>query len=153
MDNVVKGIIIGAAVIIGLAIVSLGFLILRQSQDTAKSATTKIDNLNTQMSETSFTLYDGLEVNGSEVLNTIRQFQGEYIAIKVITGKDAGGEWYIYNATESSGVATIGSEVTFDLTNAQDKSNSKYINPNGRFTGSVLRDDNGSISAIVFEQR
>ncbi len=153
MDNALKAIMIGVGVVITLAVISIGFLILRQGQDTSKNALNKIDNMNTSLAESDYTLYDGLEVSGSEVLNTIRKFKSEYIAIQVKTGRDASGTWYIYNATESNGTAQVEGEIDFDLSDALDPATNQYINPNGRFLGSVLRDTNGSVSAIVFEQK
>lgn len=153
MDNSLKAILIGAVTVIVLVVISLGFLILRQGQDTAKNAVNKIDNMNSQLAESDYTMYDGLEISGSEVANTIRKFKHDYIAIKVITGRDTSGTWYIHDGTESDGTVVVGAEKIFDLSSATDPSASTYINPTGRFLGSVMRDDNGSVSAIIFTQK
>ncbi len=153
MENALKAILIGAVTVIVLVVISLGFLILRQGQDTAKNAVNKIDNMNSQLAESDYTMYDGLEISGSEVANTIRKFKHDYIAIKVITGRDTTGTWYIHEGTENSGNVIVGTEKEFDLSNAIEPSKPTYINPTGRFTGSVRRDDNGSVSAIIFTQK
>ncbi len=155
MDNSIKAILIGASVVIALVTVSLSFLILRQGQDTAKNAVNRIDSMNSSLAESDYTLYDGLEVSGSEVLNTIRKFRDDYLAIQVITGENESGAWYLHDANidTTTGTAEIGAEKDFNLSNAIEPSNVEYINPNGRFQGSVLRDSNGAVSVIKFEQK
>ncbi len=108
---------------------------------------------NTQILESDITLYDGMTVRGSEVLNAIRKFQNDYICINVKTGLDTAGTNYIYNATESNGIVTMGTEIGFDISKALDKTDAKYINTNGNFVGSVYRDANGNLTMIKFEQK
>lgn len=148
--EIVKYVAIAFAV---LATLSLGFLMYNSNSELGKKAIDKTNTMNAQMAESDITIYDGTTVSGSDVINAIRKFQNDYISIEVITGLDRSGTKYLYSSTESSGVVTMGSEIPFDIKNALDKTNSKYINPNGRFVGSVYRDANGNIAKIKFEQK
>ena len=46
-----------------------------------------------------------------------------------------------------------GEKSTSNYKSAQDTSNQNYINPTGRFEGTVIRDDNGVITGLVFTQQ
>ncbi|MCX7920457.1 MAG: hypothetical protein N3B21_00320 [Clostridia bacterium] len=153
MDNSIKAIIIGASVVICLVIVSIGFLVLRQGQDTAKVAVNKIDQMNGDLKDSDKTMYDGLEVSGSEVVNALNKFKKENIGIQVKTSKDASGTWYIYNVTLASDIGNLAAAAPLNLTDALNETHNRYINPNGRFTGKVYRNENGVITAISFTQK
>ena len=42
---------------------------MRSGQSTAQSAIGKLDQINAEMSESQYTMYDGIENGGSEVVN------------------------------------------------------------------------------------
>lgn len=154
MENSTKAIIIAATVVITLALVTVGFLVLRSGQETAKSAITRLDKMNNQLAESEYLIYDQTEVSGSEVVNALRKFEGEYIGIQVITGKNVSGTSYIYNITKGAtqGEGEIGSKSSYDIGDTIDEESNEYVNPNGRFKGEVIRDKNGVIIGIVFTQ-
>lgn len=150
MENSTKAIIIAASVVITLALVTVGFLILRSGQDTASSAITKLDELNNQLAESEYMIYDNTEVSGSEVVNAIKKFEKDHIGIQVITGKTSpDGKWY-HNTVDSDGNITGSGNA--DIVDAIDVEDDAYINPNGRFDAEVVRDKNGVIVAIIFDQ-
>lgn len=154
MENSVKAIIIGASIAITMVIVSVGFFILRQGQDAAKNTSEKISKMNAQISETEYTMYDGAEISGSEVVNVLNKFKNEYVGIRVKTGKNSTGTWYNYNTTiDSNDVADIGAESNKKISEAINEQSDDYVNPNGRFVGTVYRDVNGTIAAIDFVQQ
>ncbi|WP_066497525.1 hypothetical protein [Abyssisolibacter fermentans] len=152
MENSVKAIIIGASIAITMVIVSVGFYILRQGQDAARNTSEKISNMNTQIAESDYTMYDGLDISGSEVVNVLNKFKNQYIGIRVETGKKSTGTWYIYDVTIDDDTANVGKKSTNKISNVIDETKNEYINPNGRFTGKVYRDENGAISALEFIQ-
>lgn len=148
--DTVKFVLIGLIVIATLTLVIIMF---NSNMELGKRSIDKTNAMNSQMAESDVTIYDGTTVSGSDVINAIRKFQDDYISIEVVTGLDRSGTKYIYSSTESSGVVTMGSEITFNIQSALDKTNTKYINPTGRFVGSVYRDANGNIAKLKFEQK
>lgn len=155
MENSLKMLMIGAAVAITLAVVTSGFFILRQGQGILKSSTSKISEISSDIEETEFTIYQDQEVSGSEVVNVIRKYENERIGIYVETGKDSSGSWYINsisNVDSDDLVGEISSSSTTDFSNIIDESEKEYVNPNGRFLGKVIRNENKSVIGLYFVQ-
>lgn len=148
MENSLKGLMLAAGIIITCIIISLGFYIAREARDTASSGTGQINQLQAEFSDTSKTMYDGTEVSGSEVVNVIRKFSDDTMGIKVVTSKSS--VYYGYVFSESDGA--LGDKSASSYKNAQDVTRQSYINPTGRFAGSVVRDTNGVITGLVFTQ-
>jgi hypothetical protein len=154
MENSLKAIIIGAGVVITMIVVSIGFLLMRSGQSTAQNAINRLDQISSEMSESQYTMYDGMEIRGSEVVNVLRKYKDEYIGVCVKTKKNSSGTWYIYNVTLSGGNdAEIGAESDKSISNTMDETSDEYVNPNGVFIGSIARDENGRIAALMFEQK
>ncbi|NLM27724.1 MAG: hypothetical protein GX211_06045, partial [Clostridiaceae bacterium] len=99
MENSLKAIIIGAGVVITMIVVSIGFLLMRSGQSTAQNAINRLDQISSEMSESQYTMYDGMEIRGSEVVNVLRKYKDEYIGIYVKTKKSTNGVWYVYDVT------------------------------------------------------
>lgn len=157
MENSLKAVLIGAGVVITLIVVSIGFILMRSGQTTALAAIGKLDQLNVDMTESQYTMYNNMEISGSEVINVIRKFEDEYIGVKVETKKHTVGVWYI-NTVNVTGnvtgdVGKITGAATDDISVAIDEKSSKYVNPNGVFLGKLVRDENGTIVALVFTQQ
>lgn len=83
MENSLKGLILAAGVIITCVVVGLGFYIAREAKDTATNGAGQITMLNSEFSSNDKTIYDGITVSGSEVLNAIKKFKDEEICVKV----------------------------------------------------------------------
>lgn len=149
MENSLKGLMLAAGTIITCIIISLGFFIAREAKDTAAAGAGQINELNAEFSENARTIYDGTEVSGSEVLNVIRKFQGEYMGIWVKTMKEENFYGHMFERETGE----LGDDSKTDYKTAQEESNKNYINPIGRFMGSIVRDDNGTITGIEFKQQ
>lgn len=147
MENSLKGLILAAGVIITCVVVGLGFYISREAKDTASKGAGDISSLNSEFSDSSKTIYDGMNVSGNEVVNAIKKFENDTVGIKVVTGK---GTACYGNVVSDSGEVTQGSVST--LASARDSANKNYINPNGKFLGKVIRDSNNTIVGISFTQ-
>lgn len=152
-ENVLGFIKWAAGIVITLAIISIAFIVFNIAKDGTMAGVNKISAMNAQIAESDITIYNDQEISGSEVVNVIRKFEEEYLAVQVITGKNSGGTWYGYSASVSSGVATMGSQASSSVADAIDETNTKYINPNGRFMGKVYRDTNGAAVAVIFTQK
>lgn len=153
MENSLKAILIGAGVVITMIVVSIGFLLMRSGQSTTQTAIGKLSQINTEMSESQYTMYDGMENRGNEVVNILKKFKDEHIGIQIKTNKIPSGTWYIHNVTIANNVGTIMSESTNKITDTMDETHNQYINPNGKFLGELVRDENGTVVALVFTQQ
>ena len=149
MENSLKGLMLAAGIIITCIIISLGFYIAREASDTASSGTGQINELQAEFADTSKTMYENTEVSGSEVINVIRKFSDEMIGIKVQTKKNT--SYYIYQFSDADG--SLKNASTLDYKSAQNAASANYINPTGRFLGSVVRDANGTITGLSFVQQ
>ena len=149
MENSLKGLMLAAGIIITCIIISLGFYIAREASDTASSGTGQINELQAEFSDTSKTMYENTEVSGSEVINVIRKFSDEMIGVKVQTKKNT--SYYIYQFNDTDG--SLKNASSLDYKSAQHVTSSNYINPTGRFLGTVVRDANGTITGLSFVQQ
>ena len=149
MENSLKGLMLAAGIIITCIIISLGFYIAREASDTASSGTGQINELQAEFSDTSQTMYENTEVSGSEVINVIRKFSDEMIGVKVQTKKNT--SYYIYQFNDTDG--SLKNASSLDYKSAQNVTSSNYINPTGRFLGTVVRDANGTITGLSFVQQ
>lgn len=150
MENSLKGLMLAAGTIITCVIIGLGFFIAREAKDTANAGAGQISRLNAEFSESDKVMYDGMQISGSEVINVIKRFREEEISIRVQTKKNGTTD---YNYSLSNGDKTLGGKSSNTLDAAKDLKDSKYINPNGQFIGSVIRDENNTILGISFVQR
>lgn len=150
MENSTKAVIIAASLVITLLIVTVGFMILRSGQEAAKQSLSKMNETTNALSESDYTTYEGYEASGSEVLNALQKFKNKKVGIYVDTTAAGSGTWYI-NMVDSTG--KLGSASSASLTDTRDVTQEKYINPNGRFMGEVVRDANGVITGLKFIQQ
>mgnify|MGYP001060428767 FL=1 len=148
MDNSLKGLILAAGTIITCIVISLGFYISREARDTAASGAGQISKLNAEFNESDKVMYDGLSVSGSEVVNVINKFKNGDISILVNTKKLS---TYYVNVLDDKQTEIIGSSSS-SVKTAQNSQSNTYINPNGQFLGSIIRDVNYTIIGIIFSQ-
>lgn len=149
MENATKAIIIAAAVVITMAIVSFGFLVMNKGTEEAKKGVDKFGNITNALAESEYTMYDGREESGSGVISAIDKVinSGDYVGIYVVT--KGGDNWYGYDASDLNDLKKLKNPRYIEDV----KSSDTYINPVGRFKGEVTRDDNGRIAAITFTQQ
>lgn len=148
MENSLKGLTLAAGIIITCIIISLGFYVAREARDTATAGTGQINALQAEFTETAKTMYDGTSVSGSEVLNVIRKFAKDTMGILVHTKKES--TYYHYRFDVETG--NLQEQVAANYKVAQDVTDAKYINPTARFSGTIIRDANGTITGLVFVQ-
>ncbi len=149
MENSLKGLSLAAGIIITCIVISLGFYIAREASDTASLGAGQISKLNAEFSDASLTIYDGTEISGSEVVNVIRKSEEDTVGILVMTAKTT--TYYIHEFDPVSGEILKTASTSYK--SARDASSENYINPTGRFEGTVVRDINGTITGLVFLQK
>ena len=76
MSNSLKGLLLAAGVIITCIVVSLGFYISREANAAATNGVSQISRMNKEIAESDKSMYDGLDVTGSEVMNAINKVLG-----------------------------------------------------------------------------
>lgn len=140
MDNVLKFILIGAGVVICIGLITWNFLIKSESENTINSGLNQMSALSTEIADSNKTMYDGLDLSGSEVNKVIKKFENELGTTFTITVKT------LANAT--TGKVYSVSPIVFTASGTDD-----YINPYGQFSGSVVYNANEAISGLVFTQR
>ena len=149
MENSLKGLMLAAGTIITCLVVTLGFFISREAQDTATNGVSQISGLNSEFAASDKAIYDGALVSGSEVLNVIKKYANDSIGVYVKTGKAS----IFYNSEFdlSSGDYVADNKNTYTL--ATDNTKDTYINPYGNFKGRVVTDGNNVITGIEFVQQ
>jgi len=143
-----KGLTLGAGIVMTLVIISLAFYTTNVSATTITNGTSKINNMSIQLQESDKTMYEGIDVQGSEVINIINKFKSEKIAVKVVTRKTT----TYYNRNLTSTDTELGGESLASIRDAQKIDNVNYINQNAMFSGEVLRDVNNAIIGLKFTQ-
>ena len=151
MENSLKGLLLAAGVIITCIVIGLGFYIAREARDTAANSTGQISKLNAEFTESDKTMYDGMNVSGSEVVNVINKFKNDTMGIVVSTNAGA-TTYYGYNISGGIDDSVLESKSNSNVKDAQKISNKNYINPNAQFSCNVLRDKNRAIVGLKFTQ-
>lgn len=142
MDNGLKGLIIAAGVFVTCVILNIGFYFLRESKDISSASANNLSEFAAELSESNITMYDGLEVTGSDVVNFIKKHLGGYTATQT-------SPMYVYVKTEAENTYYNSA----DIINIQNFTHLKYIKPIGKFTGEIVRDANDMIIGIKFIQQ
>lgn len=151
MENSLKGLLLAAGVIITCIVVGLGFYIAREARDTAANSTGQISKLNAEFTESDKTMYDGMSVSGSEVVNVVNKFKNDTMGI-VVTTNAGSTTYYGYNVTGTIDESKLESKSNSNIKDAQKITNGNYINPNAQFSCTVLRDKNRAIVGLKFVQ-
>ncbi|PGT83230.1 ABC transporter permease [Bacillus sp. AFS040349] len=142
-----KALLLGAALFITIALITLGVVVYNTASDGAKTANKEFSSIQTELSEQTFLVYDNTDISGSQVINAIRKFDDDELGIKVTTGK--GTAWYNYDATNPDTLTTASGAIA----NTSIETNNAYINPSGKFAAKIIRDSNDVIRAIQFTQQ
>lgn len=149
MEVSTKGLILAGSIAMTLIMLTIGFYVTNASASTATNTTAKINKLNNDLSESDKTMYNGNEIQGSEVVNVINKFKSDGISIKVITKKST----TYYNRFLTGTDSELGTESTASIRDALKITSDNYINQNAMFLGEVLRDTNNTIIGIKFVQQ
>ncbi|MDQ0110654.1 ABC transporter permease [Paenibacillus harenae] len=161
MNNAQRALLIAAGLFLTIALITLVVNLFGSAQEASKQAQDDFSSMQTELSAAAFDGYDNTTMTGSQVLNALRKFGGRSnFGIQVITGKNqaasSSGTWYYNTINVDSSNTSYGTKTGIGvnvLTSALDETNPHYINPSGKFKGTVIRDKNGAVSGIVFDQQ
>ena len=132
MEESTKLILLGASITVVCLVVAIIFQVYRTSSSSATDLNNQILQTAGDMAQSDITKYDGLEVTGNDVLNAVRRYQDEVTVVVILNNG--------IRRTFTGGdvVNTLGS--------------ANYISPIGDFVGKVVRDVNGVIQSLEFEE-
>lgn len=160
MNNASTALKVSAGIFLTIALITIVVVLFISAQEATKSAQNNFADIQTEMSQAAFTVYDNTTVSGSQVLNALRKFQdkGEF-GVQVATGKNKGGSWY-FKTINTSGVAGDSGygSVTNDspsgsIAKASNEIEIEYVNPSGKFEANVVKDNSNVIRGITFKQK
>ena len=132
MEDSTKLILLGASITVVCLVVAIIFQVYRTSSSSATDLNNQILQTAGDMAQSDITKYDGLEVTGNDVLNAVRRYQDEVTVVVILN-----------NGTRRT---FTGGDVVNTLGSAN------YISPIGDFVGKVVRDVNGVIQSLEFEE-
>ena len=89
-----------------------------------------------------------MTVTGSEVVNVVKRFEDNEVAVKVVTKKSTAFYGYSLDANNELQTTNVSS-----ASKMQDLSSPLYVNPSGSFVGSILKDANDVVTGICFTQQ
>jgi hypothetical protein len=159
MSNAQKALVMAAGLFLAIALITIAVVMFVSAQEATKAAQNNFANIQTELSQTAFTVYDDTRVSGSQVVNAMRKFADQdQFGIQVITGKNPLGSWYgkVINITVPIGSVTygsVGSVATGALTQVVDEASIDYINPSGKFKAQLVKDNSNVIRGILFKQQ
>lgn len=135
--------LIAAGTIITLIVVTITFNLVNQAQQLDRVASDGVSDIYNNIDSSEITMYDGVIVYGSDVVNVIKKQLSSYsssetatITITVITSTSPLVSYSYTNSTY--------------ITNIQDFTDSRYIKPMNKFIGTVTYNGNGVITTLTF---
>ncbi|CAM4411625.1 ABC transporter permease [Paenibacillus phoenicis] len=158
MNNASSALKVAAGIFLTIALITIVVILFVSAQEATKTAQNSFSDIQTELSQASFTVYDDTTVSGSQVTNALRKFKDrDQFGILVKTGKNRGGEWYgdILNVNESESSEYYGAVINHSnapISNAWDERLNEYVNPSGKFKAKVVKDSSNVVRGLIFTQ-
>lgn len=151
MNNGLKALLIAVGIIITCIVAGLAFQNTREGKAQASSAFAQFNTTMSEYQDLGKSMYDGLLVSGAEVRRLIENSitAKEYVQIKVLTG-DGVERGYVYETFDTESKKLMRESKTLP---SDEKGSDGYINSRAVFLGSIVKDENGIIVQIAFEQQ
>lgn len=157
MNNASSALKVAAGIFLTIALITIVVLLFVSAQEATKTAQNNFSDIQRELSQATFTVYDSTTVSGNQVLNALRKYSNkDQFGIQVITGKNTSGTWYKHTVNLTAGSPTYGSIIpgtpAGTLAKAIDEASNDYVNPSGRFKANIVIDSNNVVRGIKFEQ-
>lgn len=159
MSNAQKALVMAAGIFLAIALITLAVVLFISAQDSTKTAQSNFSNIQTELSQTAFTVYDNTLVSGSQAVNALRKFSDQdQFGIQIVTGKNPAGQWYgkVINTGVPMDSITYGSVIgsaSGRLDQTMDEADIDYVNPSGKFRAQLVKDSSSVIRGLVFRQQ
>lgn len=115
----------------------------------ADAGTQKINSITASMADFDLTVYDGASIKGESLRELISEMDRKEVQVAIGVKTLAMKEFDFYNYRFADN--KLSGDGKKEL--SSDKSSNDYINPNGNFTGKVIRNENDEIVCIEFSQQ
>ncbi|MHB0865186.1 ABC transporter permease [Paenibacillus sp. SEL3] len=158
MNNASTALKVAAGIFLTIALITIVVILFISAQEATKTAQNNFADIQTELSQASFTVYDGTTISGSQVTNALRKFQGkDQFGIQIKTGKNMAGQWYgnalnISSDSEQYGAVNGGSDKTGKITNTLNEKENEYVNPSGKFKAEIVKDKSNVVRGLLFTQ-
>lgn len=158
MNNASSALKVAAGIFLTIALITIVVILFVSAQEATKTAQNNFSDIQTELSQASFTVYDDTTISGSQVTNALRKFKDrEQFGIQVKTGKNKAGEWYgnILRISGSMNADEYGSVIgasSVDISNTWNEVLNEYVNPSGKFKAKVVKDNSNVVRGLVFVQ-
>lgn len=129
-----------AALLGAVLTISLGIWIWGNGSATAKNVGNKQTQIGLDIANSTKTRYDGLIVNGADVVNAINDLKSDGIKLSVVVKVKDGSTVVDRTISDFSDFINLPSDEL-------------YINPYAKFLGKVIQNENGVITGLSFSQR
>ena len=143
MDSINKFFLIAAGVIITAGLIFLGFRMADMGTATANHVMGRFTSFMRDIEENEMMQFDGVTVAGSDVVNFMRKYLSQR------TNETEEG----MTVTVVKGATSISYQKYEEIKEIYNFSHASYIDPTVLFKGSVIKNENGVITEVKFEQR
>ncbi|MFE6075536.1 MULTISPECIES: ABC transporter permease [Paenibacillus] len=160
MNNASSALKVAAGIFLTIALITIVVLLFISAQEATKTAQNNFADIQTELSQAAFTVYDGTTISGSQVTNALRKYADkDQFGIQVITGKNKGGQWYgnQLNISQDLNNADYGSVITPDekvgvINQTMSEKDNQYVNPSGKFKAIIVKDRSNVVRGLIFQQ-
>lgn len=158
MNNASSALKVAAGIFLTIALITIVVLLFVSAQEATKTAQNNFSEIQTELSQASFAVYDGTTISGSQVLNATRKYSSrDQFGIQIKTGKNRVGTWYnkVVNVSDPVGSSNYGSitgTASGVVSNTTSEAHAEYVNPSGKFKSSLVYDKSGVVRGFVFDQ-
>lgn len=160
MNNASSALKVAAGIFLTIALITIVVILFISAQEATKTAQNNFSDIQTELSQAAFTVYDGTSISGSQVTNALRKFKDkDQFGILVMTGKNKRGQWYGYQLNINTDISNddYGSVIDTDnktghLPETANESSNEYVNPSGKFKASIVKDSSNVVRGLIFEQ-
>ncbi|WP_138493481.1 ABC transporter permease [Paenibacillus pinistramenti] len=157
MNNASSALKVAAGIFLTIALITIVVILFISAQEATKTAQNNFSDIQTELAQASFTVYDDTTISGSQVTNALRKYKGKLqFGIEVKTGKNTTGQWYGYKLdvsnTASSSYGSVLNDSAASIGSTWDEASNEYVNPSGKFKAEVIKDSSNVVRGLVFTQ-
>ena len=143
MSNVTKFLLLAFSLMVTCILIMYFSRVTEVGMDTSDTALKKLQQFNKELSESDFTMYDGMDVKGSDVVNYIKENLGSYDA-------SDSASFYVHVVTATNDSTYRNGSSIPDI---QNFSSALWIKPTAVFRCNIIRDANDMIIGVSYTQR
>lgn len=152
MNNASSALKVAAGIFLTIALITIVVILFISAQEATKTAQNNFSDIQTELSQAAFTVYDGTTISGSQVTNALRKYKDkDQFGIYIRTGKNPGGQWY-GNVLNDRGSVNNPDSRQGDISATMNEKSPEYVNPSGKFNATIVKDDSNVIRGIIFIQ-